>query len=83
MAARRSPRWSSPRTRRPLSAAILLEEHLSELLIFDTEDISSGPTAIVKVPFQMGWSAHGHYLDFDHGEHIVKKYKENPIQYTR
>jgi len=60
--------------------AIYHEVHLSDLLIFDTRDISAGPIATVKMPFQMGWSAHGHYLDFNHDDHIVKKYKANPLR---
>ncbi|MFW0797799.1 carotenoid oxygenase family protein [Gordonia sp. CPCC 205515] len=49
-----------------LAPAILHSERLSELLIFDTADISRGPLATVKLPFQTGWISHGHYMDFNH-----------------
>jgi carotenoid cleavage dioxygenase len=37
---------------------------LSEFLIFDTEDITQGPVATIDIPFHMGWTPHGHYMDF-------------------
>ncbi|MDD9963470.1 MAG: carotenoid oxygenase family protein [Gammaproteobacteria bacterium] len=39
-------------------------DHLSEYWLLDTEDITQGPIAKVKMPFQMGWSTHGHWMDF-------------------
>ena len=39
-------------------------QELSEFLIFDTEDITQGPVATVELPFRMGWTPHGHYMDF-------------------
>jgi carotenoid cleavage dioxygenase len=40
-------------------------EHLSEYLIFDTRDVSAGPIARIELPFQIGWTPHGHWMDFD------------------
>jgi carotenoid cleavage dioxygenase-like enzyme len=37
---------------------------LSEFLIFDTQDITHGPVATIDIPFHMGWTPHGHYMDF-------------------
>jgi carotenoid cleavage dioxygenase len=37
----------------------------SEFLIFDTEDIGAGPIARIEMPFQIGWTPHGHWMDFD------------------
>lgn len=39
-------------------------ENLGEYHIFDTDDISQGPVATVDVPFRLGWTAHGHWMDF-------------------
>ena len=39
-------------------------QDLSEFLIFDTEDITQGPIATIDIPFHMGWTPHGHYMDF-------------------
>ena len=39
-------------------------EHLSEFMIFDTEDIAAGPVATIELPFQMGWTPHGHWMEF-------------------
>lgn len=36
----------------------------SDYLIFDTRDITAGPIARVKLPFQTGWTPHGHWMDF-------------------
>jgi carotenoid cleavage dioxygenase-like enzyme len=38
-------------------------EHLSEFMIFDTEDIAAGPVATIELPFQIGWTPHGHWMD--------------------
>lgn len=42
-------------------------ENTSEYLIFDSEDIPSGPRAVVELPFQIGWTPHGHWMDFRPG----------------
>jgi carotenoid cleavage dioxygenase len=39
-------------------------QDLSEFLIFDTQDITQGPVATIDIPFHMGWTPHGHYMDF-------------------
>jgi carotenoid cleavage dioxygenase len=39
-------------------------QDLSEFLIFDTHDITQGPVATIDIPFHMGWTPHGHYMDF-------------------
>jgi carotenoid cleavage dioxygenase len=39
-------------------------QDLSEFLIFDTHDITQGPIATIDIPFHMGWTPHGHYMDF-------------------
>ncbi|MGW5144815.1 carotenoid oxygenase family protein [Rhodococcus koreensis] len=39
-------------------------EAFGEYLFFDTEDISQGPVATVELPFRMGWTPHGHWMDF-------------------
>jgi carotenoid cleavage dioxygenase-like enzyme len=39
-------------------------EHLSEFLIFDTQHIAGGPVARIELPFQIGWTPHGHWMDF-------------------
>jgi carotenoid cleavage dioxygenase len=43
-------------------------ENLSEFLIFDTEDVGAGPVARIELPFQIGWTPHGHWMDFTSGE---------------
>ncbi len=43
-------------------------EHESEFLLFDTERVSSGPIAKIELPFQIGWTPHGHWMDFRSGE---------------
>jgi carotenoid cleavage dioxygenase len=37
----------------------------SEYQIFDTQDFTAGPIARIELPFQIGWTPHGHYLSFD------------------
>jgi carotenoid cleavage dioxygenase len=37
----------------------------SEYQLFDTSDLSNGPIARIELPFQMGWTPHGHWLGFD------------------
>jgi carotenoid cleavage dioxygenase len=39
-------------------------ENTSEFLIFDTQHIPAGPIAVIDLPFQMGWTPHGHWMDF-------------------
>jgi carotenoid cleavage dioxygenase-like enzyme len=39
-------------------------ENFSEFLIFDTQHIPEGPVAAIELPFQMGWTPHGHWMDF-------------------
>jgi carotenoid cleavage dioxygenase len=39
-------------------------EGLGEFLIFDTDDITRGPVCTIDLPFRMGWTPHGHYMDF-------------------
>jgi carotenoid cleavage dioxygenase len=36
----------------------------AEFQIFDTYDITSGPIAKIELPFHMGWTPHGHWMDF-------------------
>ena len=36
----------------------------SEFLIFDTEAISVGPVCRIELPFQIGWTPHGHWMSF-------------------
>jgi carotenoid cleavage dioxygenase len=42
-------------------------ENLSDYLIFDTRYVDAGPIARVELPFQMGWTPHGHWMDFQGG----------------
>jgi carotenoid cleavage dioxygenase len=46
----------------------LFMQNLSEFLIFDTQDIGAGPVARIELPFQIGWTPHGHWMDFNSGE---------------
>jgi carotenoid cleavage dioxygenase-like enzyme len=39
-------------------------ERVGEFLIFDTYDISDGPVCRIEIPFLMGWTPHGHWMDF-------------------
>jgi carotenoid cleavage dioxygenase-like enzyme len=39
-------------------------ENRGEYLIFDTHDITQGPIARIELPFRLGWTAHGHWMDF-------------------
>jgi carotenoid cleavage dioxygenase-like enzyme len=38
-------------------------ENRSEFVILDTQNISSGPIASIHLPFQIGWTPHGHWMD--------------------
>ena len=33
-------------------------------LIFDTQDITQGPICRIELPFMLGWTPHGHWMDF-------------------
>ncbi len=35
-----------------------------EYLIFDTDDVTQGPICRIELPFMMGWTPHGHWMDF-------------------
>jgi carotenoid cleavage dioxygenase-like enzyme len=37
-------------------------ERTSEFLIFDTDSFSDGPITRIALPFQIGWSPHGHWM---------------------
>jgi carotenoid cleavage dioxygenase len=39
-------------------------ENLSEYQIFDTQGLSDGPICRIELPFQIGWTPHGHWMDF-------------------
>jgi len=39
-------------------------DHLGEYQLFDTHDIAQGPIARIELPFHMGWTPHGHWMDF-------------------
>ncbi len=39
-------------------------ERTSEFLIFDTRGFSDGPITRIALPFQIGWSPHGHWMEF-------------------
>jgi carotenoid cleavage dioxygenase len=39
-------------------------EHLGEFQLYDTDDISAGPICRIELPFHMGWTPHGHWMDF-------------------
>ncbi|MEV6985928.1 carotenoid oxygenase family protein [Sphaerisporangium sp. NPDC051017] len=39
-------------------------EKRGEYQIFDTHDITVGPIARIELPFALGWTAHGHWMDF-------------------
>jgi carotenoid cleavage dioxygenase len=39
-------------------------ERRGEFLIFDTYDVSAGPICKIELPFMMGWTPHGHWMDF-------------------
>jgi carotenoid cleavage dioxygenase len=36
----------------------------SEFVILDTRDITAGPVARIDLPFQIGFTPHGHWMDF-------------------
>jgi carotenoid cleavage dioxygenase-like enzyme len=39
-------------------------ENRGEYLIFDTDDVTAGPITRIELPFRLGWTAHGHWMDF-------------------
>ena len=39
-------------------------ENRGEYLIFDTDDITKGPICRIELPFRLGWTGHGHWMDF-------------------
>jgi carotenoid cleavage dioxygenase-like enzyme len=39
-------------------------EKRGEYQIFDTHDISAGPICRIELPFMLGWTPHGHWMDF-------------------
>jgi carotenoid cleavage dioxygenase len=39
-------------------------ERRGEFQIFDTHDITKGPICRIDIPFLMGWTPHGHWMDF-------------------
>jgi len=39
-------------------------DNTSEFQIFDTYDITAGPICKIELPFHMGWTPHGHWMDF-------------------
>jgi carotenoid cleavage dioxygenase-like enzyme len=43
-------------------------ENMSEFQMFDTDRIDDRPIATIELPFQIGWTPHGHWMDFRSGE---------------
>jgi carotenoid cleavage dioxygenase len=39
-------------------------ENLGEYVIFDTDDITAGPICRIEIPFLLGFTPHGHWMDF-------------------
>jgi carotenoid cleavage dioxygenase len=39
-------------------------ENLGEYAIFDTDDITAGPVCRIEIPFLLGFTPHGHWMDF-------------------
>jgi carotenoid cleavage dioxygenase len=39
-------------------------ENLGEYVIFDTYDITAGPICRIEIPFLLGFTPHGHWMDF-------------------
>lgn len=39
-------------------------DRCGEYQIFDTHDITQGPICRIDLPFMMGWTPHGHWMDF-------------------
>jgi carotenoid cleavage dioxygenase len=39
-------------------------ENLGEYAIFDTDGIAAGPVCRIEIPFLLGFTPHGHWMDF-------------------
>jgi carotenoid cleavage dioxygenase-like enzyme len=39
-------------------------QNIGEFQIFDTYDITAGPICKIELPFGLGWTPHGHWMDF-------------------
>jgi carotenoid cleavage dioxygenase-like enzyme len=39
-------------------------ERRGEYLIYDTDDVTVGPICRIELPFALGWTPHGHWMDF-------------------
>ncbi|CAJ1511074.1 carotenoid oxygenase family protein [[Mycobacterium] burgundiense] len=39
-------------------------ERHTDFMIFNAEDLPAGPIAKVELPFAVGWTPHGHWMDF-------------------
>lgn len=39
-------------------------QNTGEYLIFDTDDIPAGPITRIEIPFALGWTPHGHWMQF-------------------
>ena len=39
-------------------------ENVGEYAIFDTDDITVGPICRIEIPFLLGFTPHGHWMDF-------------------
>ncbi len=39
-------------------------ENLGEYVVFDTYDITAGPVCRIEIPFLLGFTPHGHWMDF-------------------
>jgi carotenoid cleavage dioxygenase-like enzyme len=39
-------------------------ENLGEYVIFDTHDVTAGPVCRIEIPFLLGFTPHGHWMDF-------------------
>jgi carotenoid cleavage dioxygenase-like enzyme len=39
-------------------------DNRAEFVMFDTYDISAGPICRIELPFMIGWTPHGHWMDF-------------------
>ncbi|WP_165637071.1 carotenoid oxygenase family protein, partial [Mycolicibacterium diernhoferi] len=39
-------------------------ERHTDFMVFNADDLPSGPVAKVVLPFAVGWTPHGHWMDF-------------------
>jgi carotenoid cleavage dioxygenase-like enzyme len=53
-------------------------ENAGEYLIFDTYDITAGPIARIDLPFMLGWTPHGHWMDFRTQTKLKPAWHSNP-----